>query len=97
LILGVLWILHRYQSKKEHEKMAKFFGDNDEFFKKYQMMNSTSNLVVGEEVDRNASVVYLTTPDYKESAALSTARPISWRHSSIVNNASSISNKTSNK
>ncbi|KAI8638582.1 hypothetical protein BD408DRAFT_422789 [Parasitella parasitica] len=87
VILGFLWILHRYQSKKEHEKAAKFFGDNDEFLKKYQMMQhqddtaSTSRLVE----DSRASVVYLTTPDYHESAALGTTRPLSWRHSGNLN------------
>lgn len=60
LILGVLWLLHRYQSRLEHQKCAKFFGDNDEFSKKYQMYQQS-----------DTSVVYLTTPDYKQSAALS--------------------------
>lgn len=99
LILGVLWILHRYQSKKEHEKMAKFFGDNDEFYKKYQMMTtSTSNLVsLKEESDsRNASVVYLTTPDYNESAALTTKRSIR-PTSTVLNNSSSIPDKLNHK
>ncbi|KAL9553326.1 hypothetical protein PS6_004017 [Mucor atramentarius] len=88
VILGFLWILHRYQSRKEHEKAAKFFGDNDEFFKKYQMMQqddttSTSQLVEQQQQQQQnrASVVYLTTPDYNESAALGTTRPLSWRHS----------------
>lgn len=89
VILGVLWILHRYQSRKEHEKAAKFFGDNDEFFKKYQMMQhqddatSTSRLFDGSS--NRTSVVYLTTPDYNESAALGTTRPLSWRHSTNFN------------
>lgn len=83
VILGVLWILHRYQSRKEHEKAAKFFGDNDEFFKKYQMMQQDDAASTSKLVDNNrASVVYLTTPDYNESAALGTTRPLSWRHSS---------------
>jgi hypothetical protein len=69
VVLGLLWILHRYQSRKEHEKSEKFFGDNDEFFKKYQMSDHTEN---------RQSVVYLTTPDYNESTAL--GRPLSWRH-----------------
>lgn len=86
VILGFLWILHRYQSRKEHEKAAKFFGDNDEFFKRYQMMQqddttSTSQLVEQQQQQNRASVVYLTTPDYNESAALGTTRPLSWRHS----------------
>ncbi|KAG2237477.1 hypothetical protein INT48_005510 [Thamnidium elegans] len=89
LILGVLWILHRYQSRKEHEKSAKFFGDNDEFYKRYQMQqanDSTSRLVSTGELlsDSRASVVYLTTPDYNESAALSTTRPLSWRQSNNI-------------
>ncbi|KAI8098036.1 uncharacterized protein B0P05DRAFT_461075, partial [Gilbertella persicaria] len=64
-ILGMLWLLHRYQSRKEHEKVLKFFGDNDEFFKKYN--SSTAQLC-----SSRASVVYLTTPDYNESTALTT-------------------------
>ncbi|KAI9258538.1 hypothetical protein BY458DRAFT_440762 [Sporodiniella umbellata] len=63
ITLGVLWLLHRYQSRLEHQKSAKFFGDNDEFSKKYQMYQQ------GFET----SVVYLTTPDYKQSAALTQA------------------------
>ncbi|GAA5800149.1 hypothetical protein HPULCUR_005574 [Helicostylum pulchrum] len=88
-ILGVLWILHRYQSRKEHEKSAKFFGDNDEFYKRYQMQqgnDSTSRLVSTGELlsdSSRASVVYLTTPDYNESAALGTTRPLSWRQSNV--------------
>ncbi|KAG1060820.1 hypothetical protein G6F42_027859 [Rhizopus arrhizus] len=74
------------QCWKEHEKAAKFFGDNDEFFKRYQMMQqddttSTSQLVEQQQQQNRASVVYLTTPDYNESAALGTTRPLSWRHS----------------
>ncbi|KAI9489897.1 hypothetical protein BDB00DRAFT_840550 [Zychaea mexicana] len=37
LILGILWVLHRYQSKKERAKIIKFFGDNEEFAK-YAML-----------------------------------------------------------
>ncbi|KAG2200457.1 hypothetical protein INT47_011437 [Mucor saturninus] len=90
LTLGVLWILHRYQSRKEHEKSAKFFGDNDEFYKKYQMQqgnDSTARLVSsGADMadSSRTSVVYLTTPDYNESAALGTTRPLSWRHSNNI-------------
>lgn len=42
---------------------------------------STSKLVDSSR----ASAVYLTTPDYNESAALGTTRPLSWRHSSNLN------------
>lgn len=74
-ILGLLWILHRYQSRKEHEKSRKFFGDNDEFYKRYQ------SAISDEKIDNNRqSIVYLTTPDYNESTAL--GRPLSWRHNS---------------
>ena len=81
LILGVLWILHRYQSRMEHEKAAKFFGDNDEFYKRYQMQQSSEGLVDDHVSDKRASVVYLITPDYQESTALGTTRPLSWRPS----------------
>lgn len=110
LILGVLWILHRYQSRMEHEKAAKFFGDNDEFYKRYQMRQNESSygLVANNQStdsvssDKRASVVYLTTPDYQESAALGTTRPLSWRHSNVPNSSSmklssSVLNKMSNK
>ncbi|OBZ85962.1 hypothetical protein A0J61_05991 [Choanephora cucurbitarum] len=65
-ILSILWLLHRYQSRKEHEKILKFFGDNDEFFKRY------NNNSAAELCSNRASVVYLTTPDYNESTALTT-------------------------
>lgn len=102
LILGVLWILHRYQSRKEHAKSAKFFGDNDEFFKRYQMQQQDSSyrLISDNVSDNRASVVYLTTPDYQESAALGTTRPLNWRHSNNPNNSSNIalsSSTTNNK
>jgi hypothetical protein len=80
LILGVLWILHRYQSKKEHAKIVKFFGDNEEFAK-YAMMNDNDSVDSFTEndskvnlplTDNRASVVYLTTPDYMKSQALTT-------------------------
>ncbi|KAG0789187.1 hypothetical protein G6F22_006784 [Rhizopus arrhizus] len=67
LVLGLLWILHRYQSKKEHAKIMKFFGDNEEF-SKYALLNEQ------EEVNSNrTSVLFLTTPDYLKSQALSTS------------------------
>lgn len=37
LVLGILWVLHRYQSKREREKIIKFFGDNEQFAK-YAML-----------------------------------------------------------
>ncbi|KAI9253192.1 hypothetical protein BY458DRAFT_549906 [Sporodiniella umbellata] len=67
LVLGLLWILHRYQSKKEHAKAHKFFGDNEEF-SKYALMGEM------HQVDSNrTSLLYLTTPDYLKSQALSTS------------------------
>ncbi|KAI7860108.1 hypothetical protein BDC45DRAFT_495702 [Circinella umbellata] len=75
IILVVLWFLHRYQSKKEHAKMAKFFGDNEEFAK-YAMLENDDMPLVDQRsspaMDSRTSVVYLTTPDYHESSALST-------------------------
>ncbi|KAG0189506.1 hypothetical protein DFQ28_003320 [Apophysomyces sp. BC1034] len=80
IILGALWILHRYQSKKEHEKIAKFFGDNEEF-SKYVDHDEGGSVYENEQFanDSRTSVVYLTTPDYVKSSALSTH---SWRNSS---------------
>jgi hypothetical protein len=47
------------------------------------MMQQDDAASTSKLVDNNrASVVYLTTPDYNESAALGTTRPLSWRHSS---------------
>lgn len=67
LVLGLLWILHRYQSRKEHAKKHKFFGDNEEF-SKYALMGEM------QQVDSNrTSILYLTTPDYLKSQALSTS------------------------
>ncbi|KAI8076263.1 hypothetical protein BDF21DRAFT_342560 [Thamnidium elegans] len=77
-ILALLWFLHRYQSNKEHAKISKFFGDNDEFAK-YAMMNDSMSTLADSESRLNlpmneshASVVYLTTPDYVKSHTLST-------------------------
>ncbi|KAL1931887.1 hypothetical protein VTP01DRAFT_8943 [Rhizomucor pusillus] len=99
LILAMLWVLHRYQSKKEREKIRKFFGDNEEFAK-YAMLehddvnaaaffddpNTSQRLppppASPRRHDSRTSMVYLQTPDYQESAALGTSRPISWRNSS---------------
>ncbi|KAI9271427.1 hypothetical protein BY458DRAFT_555631 [Sporodiniella umbellata] len=61
LVLSLLWLLHRYQSKKERAKMDRFFGDNQEFTK-YAMLD-----------EDNSSTVYLRTPDYLHSQALSTS------------------------
>ncbi|KAI9010007.1 hypothetical protein CLU79DRAFT_710764 [Phycomyces nitens] len=82
MILGALWVLHRYQSNLEHEKIAKFFGDNEEFGR-YAMAErddeDASSYDGGYFPDRprmpmlaNESVVYLTTPDYLKSSSLST-------------------------
>jgi hypothetical protein len=77
-VLGLLWILHRYQSKQEHAKIVKFFGDNEEFAK-YAMMNdedsmsdfesSRTNLPLNNN-ESNTSLVYLTLPDYQKSQNL---------------------------
>ncbi|KAG1048620.1 hypothetical protein G6F43_009001 [Rhizopus delemar] len=66
LVLGLLWILHRYQSKKEHAKVRKFFGDNNEFTK-YAMLDDDN------DDHQSTSVLYLATPDYLMSQALSTS------------------------
>ncbi|KAI7865180.1 hypothetical protein BDF14DRAFT_1875670 [Spinellus fusiger] len=86
VILGALWVLHRYQSNKEHEKIAKFFGDNEQFGR-YAMAerdDDASSYDGGHYSDRirnpilaSDSVVYLTTPDYLKSSGLSTN---SWRN-----------------
>jgi hypothetical protein len=81
IILGILWILHRYQSRLEHEKYAKFFDANEEFYKKMQLQQDDTSSTVQLFDDNRTSVVYLTTPDYYESTALGTTRPLSWRHS----------------
>lgn len=81
LILGMLWILHRYQSRKEHAKITKFFGDNEEFGK-YAMTqqdnDSSASLFTDSDskihlplTDQRSDVVYLTTPDYNKSSSLS--------------------------
>jgi hypothetical protein len=78
IILGTLWILHRYQSKKEHEKIVSFFGANEEFAK-YAMIEDNDSY--SDEMrthspynDSHTSLVYLTTPDYATSQALCTNR-----------------------
>ncbi|ORZ17838.1 hypothetical protein BCR42DRAFT_412607 [Absidia repens] len=38
IVLLLLWALQRYQSRKEHAKIGKFFGDNEEFAK-YAMLD----------------------------------------------------------
>ncbi|KAF7723432.1 hypothetical protein EC973_002031 [Apophysomyces ossiformis] len=82
VILGALWILHRYQSKKEHAKIMAFFGDNEEFAKYVDHDENTSVYENDQFVnDSRTSVVYLTTPDYVKSSALSTS---SWRNSSAA-------------
>lgn len=82
LILGMLWILHRYQSRKEHAKIVKFFGDNEEFAKYAMMQDNDSNSVFTDSDskvnlplnDQRPDVVFLTTPDYLKSQALSKKR-----------------------
>ncbi|KAL9554703.1 hypothetical protein MBANPS3_002697 [Mucor bainieri] len=83
LILCLLWILHRYQSKQEHAKIVQFFGDNEEF-SKYAMLNEddgssyhdSDSLRVPTPLsnqqlnDSRHSLVYLTTPDYNTSHSL---------------------------
>ncbi|ORY95237.1 hypothetical protein BCR43DRAFT_492665 [Syncephalastrum racemosum] len=95
LILIMLYFLQRYQSKKERAKLLKFFGDNEEFAK-YAMLENDDDCTLPppqqqhqisekqQDVSKTGSrtsMVYLGTPDYNESAALGTTRPISWRHS----------------
>ncbi|KAF7728643.1 hypothetical protein EC973_005680 [Apophysomyces ossiformis] len=89
LVLLLLGLLQHYQSKKERAKVAQFFEDNEEFGKYavaepanhfYSLTNPTSTTFQGS--DGPSSVVYLTTPDYKESSALANSRPPSWRNSS---------------
>ncbi|KAI9348819.1 hypothetical protein BD770DRAFT_395043 [Pilaira anomala] len=79
-VLGLLWFLHRYQSNKEHAKISKFFGDNEEFAKYAMINDSTSTFQVEHESisrlnhlpmnESRTSVVYLTTPDYVKSHSL---------------------------
>jgi hypothetical protein len=73
LVLLSLWFLHRYQSKKEHAKIVKFFGDNEEF-SKYAMLHDDDDHSVymdnHSDSSNRPSVVYLTTPDYLTSQAL---------------------------
>ncbi|CAO3617698.1 unnamed protein product [Cunninghamella blakesleeana] len=78
IVLLLLWALQRYQSKKEHLKVRKFFGDNEEFAK-YAMLDDDSLYDDTTELrpppslgEKNrASMVYLTTPDYNKSSNLS--------------------------
>ncbi|CAO3615491.1 unnamed protein product [Cunninghamella echinulata] len=78
IILLLLWALQRYQSKKEKLKVRKFFGDNEEFAK-YAMLDDdslyddTAQLQPPASLNEKnrASMVYLTTPDYSKSSALS--------------------------
>ncbi|ORX43198.1 hypothetical protein DM01DRAFT_1313141 [Hesseltinella vesiculosa] len=80
VLLG-LYFLQRYQSKKEREKARQFFGDNEEFAK-YAMLeqdddscyDETTGLQAPPSISGDAkrqSMVYLTTPDYVKSSALS--------------------------
>ncbi|GAN01939.1 hypothetical protein MAM1_0014c01376 [Mucor ambiguus] len=83
LVLCLLWILHRYQSKQEHAKIVQFFGDNEEF-SKYAMLNEDDSSSYHDSdslraptpfsnqqlSDSRHSLVYLTTPDYNTSHSL---------------------------
>ncbi|KAI9246922.1 hypothetical protein BDA99DRAFT_526499 [Phascolomyces articulosus] len=91
-ILGILWILHRYQSKKERAKIINFFGDNEEFAK-YAMLEEDGGDEItaatthvdhheqGSNKENNnsqrTSMVFLAHPDYHVSSALGTTRPLS--------------------
>ncbi|CEP18566.1 hypothetical protein [Parasitella parasitica] len=90
LVLCLLWILHRYQSKQEHAKIVRFFGDNEDF-SKYAMLNdddnssydgsdSRANTPFGSHQlnDSRHSLIYLTTPDYNTSHSLT----VKTKHSS---------------
>lgn len=73
LVLLSLWFLHRYQSKREHAKIVKFFGDNEEFSKYAMLHEDDDNSMYLDNQSTNSnrpSVVYLTTPDYLASQAL---------------------------
>ncbi|KAI8086703.1 uncharacterized protein BX664DRAFT_236784, partial [Halteromyces radiatus] len=83
IVLLLLWALQRYQSKKEHQKIGKFFGDNEDFAK-YAMLehdddsyyDDTTGLQPPPSIgldNKRASMVYLTTPDYAKSSSLSLA------------------------
>ncbi|KAI8061590.1 hypothetical protein BC940DRAFT_310193 [Gongronella butleri] len=81
VVLVALYFLQRYQSKKEHEKAKRFFGDNEEFAK-YAMLEQDDDSYYDETTglqpppsisgdSKRASMVFLTTPDYVKSSALS--------------------------
>ncbi|KAI8979085.1 hypothetical protein BDF20DRAFT_973868 [Mycotypha africana] len=93
IVLSGLWVLHRYQSKLVHQKRIKFFDDN-EAFGKYASLASTNQL----SMQQPQGFIYLTTPDYYTSQALSRkkggAPPPSFASTSSFNNpfaASSVS------
>ncbi|KAI8997397.1 hypothetical protein BDB01DRAFT_840732 [Pilobolus umbonatus] len=76
LVLAILWMLHRYQSKKEHEKILAFFENNDNFAR-YAMIENENTVYSERNSGSNSgrtSLVYLTTPDYNKSQSLSTTR-----------------------
>ncbi|KAI8391297.1 uncharacterized protein BYT42DRAFT_556380 [Radiomyces spectabilis] len=94
LTMGALWILQRYQSRKEHEKIAKFFGDNEEFAK-HALMDHDSQSTEGltrssPPTEGHGSFVYLATPDYVKSSALSAH---SWRNPAPKHRDSSFSHR----
>ncbi|KAI9307399.1 hypothetical protein BJ944DRAFT_158133, partial [Cunninghamella echinulata] len=97
IILLLLWALQRYQSKKEKLKVRKFFGDNEEFAK-YAMLDDdslyddTAQLQPPASLNEKnrASMVYLTTPDYSKSSALS----VGGHHHDYYNNAMSTTSRS---
>lgn len=92
IVLVALWFLHRYQSRKEHEKMMKFFGDNEEFAKYAMLEGDDMPLVTQHNADGRSSVVYLTTPDYEQSSNLTLhAGRKSYRNSKFRESAFSFS------
>ncbi|KAI9031956.1 hypothetical protein CLU79DRAFT_730866 [Phycomyces nitens] len=64
LTLAALWVLHRYQARKEHAKILKFFGDNEEFAR-YAMADSDFTGMYSVQPDR-------TSPSTSELPSTST-------------------------
>jgi hypothetical protein len=88
--LSMLWLLHRYQSKKERAKITKFFGDNEEFARYAHAQDEEPDQVYVDDIgfcpySRKTNIVYLTTPDYLKSQSLCTNRSVSSRSSSFTN------------
>lgn len=75
-------VLASISIQKERAKIAKFFGDNEEFAK-YAMLEQPDNddnegSRSSDQPSVTRSMVYLTTPEYNESAARATPRPLSF-------------------